>query len=55
MKYQQHTTTGVNIMFSKETIGDIFNQASDEAMSLGYAFGSDCWIGHMNIYLDAVL
>jgi hypothetical protein len=49
MKYQQHTTTGVNIM---KTVGDIFNEASDIAMFHGYAFGSELWFDYMNLYLN---
>lgn len=49
MRYQQHTATGVNIM---KTIGDLFNEASDHAMSLDCAFGSDDWDYNVCIYLS---
>lgn len=33
-----------------ETIGNIFDKASDSAMSRGYAFGSDAWYLFMKAY-----
>jgi hypothetical protein len=33
------------------TVGDLFNMASDSAMSMGFAFGSDAWWAEMVNYL----